>query len=188
MTQCDGQCAHKKSFISRWLPEECARCKVLPRDGAAADRLRRQALRFSDCVRISVGWRLAPYPTCGGGLGAGIALTGCGLEAVRDFCRVAAYPTYGGGLGAGIALTGCGLDMKGGSRRPGKASAATGQCPRRALYQQSDRDWRRGVAMPAIPQITILSGIIVSTHFAPGFCRRIALLSYRTIPRLFEPG
>ena len=158
MTQCDGQCAHKKSFISRCLPEECARCKVLPRDGAAADRLRRQALRFSDCVRISVGWRLAPYPT------------------------------YGGGLGAGIALTGCGLDMKGGSRRPGKASAATGQCPRRALYQQSDRDWRRGVAMPAIPQITILSGIIVSTHFAPGFCRRIALLSYRTIPRLFEPG
>ena len=51
-------------------------------------------------------------PDLRGGLGAGIALTGCGVEAVRDFCRVAAgaLPDLRGGLGAGIALTGCGVE------------------------------------------------------------------------------
>ena len=55
------------------------------------------------------GWRLT-RPT--GRIGAGIALTGSGVEAVRDFVgwRLAPYPTYGGGLGAGIALTGCGVE------------------------------------------------------------------------------
>nr|WP_131066610.1 hypothetical protein [Raoultella planticola] len=55
----------------------------------------------SEAIRDFVGWRLAPYPTYGGGLGAGIALTGCGVDVIGDFCRVAAgaLPDLRGGLG-----------------------------------------------------------------------------------------
>ncbi|MFQ9000467.1 MAG: hypothetical protein ACLR7I_04965, partial [Raoultella planticola] len=64
-----------------------------------------------DFCRVAAG----ALPDLRGGLGAGIALTGCGVEAIRDFVgwRLAPYPTYGGGLGAGIALTGCGVDVIG---------------------------------------------------------------------------
>ena len=51
-------------------------------------------------------------PDLRSGLGAGIALTGCGVDVIGDFCRVAAgaLPDLRSRLGAGIALTGCGLE------------------------------------------------------------------------------
>ncbi|HDH7819148.1 TPA: hypothetical protein PJH94_001021 [Raoultella planticola] len=66
---------------------------------------------MGDFCRVAAGG----LPDLRSGLGAGIALTGCGVDAMGDFCRVAAgaLPDLRGGLGAGIALTGYGVDAIG---------------------------------------------------------------------------